>query len=93
MSLARRVATAEKQYAGNADADAVLRCADFLCFAFLPTPLYARRHGDGTQGFRSLIDCSGVRPDDVPRALVLALARNFGTDELRAAQVVLTMGS
>ncbi len=48
MSLARRVATAEKQYAGNADADAVLRCADFLCFAFLPTPLYARRHGDGT---------------------------------------------
>lgn len=74
------------------DADAVLRCADYLRFAFMVTPTNASAQAESIRGFRTLIDHSGIDPDGIPRALTLALAGHFGGDVAAFAHVVAGCG-
>lgn len=61
--------------------DAVLKCVDFLRYAFMAMPTNAGAQAANVRGFRSLIERFGVDAGSVPRALAVALSRHFGADD------------
>lgn len=89
--MERRLKRLAAVYHGR-DAEAVVRCADYLRFAFMVTPTRADAQAESVRGFRTLIDHSGIDPDGTPRALTLALAGHFGGDVALFAYVVAGCG-
>ena len=65
--------------------DFLARC---LGWAFQCEPIRAADQERNLQGFRSIIEESGLPSEDVEPALVQALAPGGGADELRARQCV-----